>query len=216
MKTPQRQTVYKQYGHTSSRTFSPGCLPAVFCGHFPFHHHHHQDLLLFSCFLFRNMKVFFLFNFLLLVAVSAFTPRLPSRSLGTQLHVRRSTRLQETILPTEVVPKGDSPPPTTILKKLSSLLKGEGFNNIKLNKDSLAKLGLNALLAYGFVSNVSYITCVILAWVTFGKSTGLSPLAPGQWKKYLLVYAGFLHPNNRYEPSLHSAIQSIKTCPNIL
>ena len=136
----------------------------------------------------------------MLATVSAFT-RTPSCIGGVRLQlmdpqkllVRSSIRLQETILPTEVVEKGDSPPASSILKKLSSLLKGEGFNNIKLNKESLGKLGLNALLAYGFVSNVSYITCVILAWVTFGKSTGLSPLAPGQWKKYLLVYAGCLH-----------------------
>ena len=170
-----------------------------------FHHVDHFFLLsrtnsLLSCFI-STMIASFLFVLMMLAAVSAFTR--PYRSTGVRLHVgaqrlpvRNSIRLQETILPTEVVPKGESPPPaTSILKKLSSLLKGEGISGIKLNKESLAKLGLNALLAYGFVSNVSYITCVILAWVTFGKSTGLSPLAPGQWKKYLLVYAGsLLHP----------------------
>ena len=52
----------------------------------------------------------------------------------------------------------------------------------KLSKDTIAKAGLYALLSYGFVSNVSYITCLIISWVTHGKRTGLSPLAPGQWK----------------------------------
>ncbi len=54
--------------------------------------------------------------------------------------------------------------------------------NMKLSKDTIAKAGLYALLSYGFVSNVSYITCLIISWVTHGKRTGLSPLAPGQWK----------------------------------
>ena len=52
----------------------------------------------------------------------------------------------------------------------------------KLSKDTIAKAGLYALLSYGFVSNVSYISCLIISWVTHGKRTGLSPLAPGQWK----------------------------------
>jgi hypothetical protein len=56
------------------------------------------------------------------------------------------------------------------------------------------------LLAYGFVSNVSYITCLILAWVSFGRATGLSPLAAGQWKKFLVVYAGFWAFNNIIRP----------------
>ena len=29
-----------------------------------------------------------------------------------------------------------------------------------------------------------------VAWFTFCQSTGLSPLAPGQWSKFLAVYAG--------------------------
>ena len=61
-------------------------------------------------------------------------------------------------------------------------------------------LGLNALLAYGFVSNVSYITCLILSWVSSCKITGLSPLAPGQWKPFLAIYAGYFAANNILRP----------------
>ena len=32
------------------------------------------------------------------------------------------------------------------------------------------------------------VTLLIISWVSFAKSTGLSPLAPGQWKAYLLAY----------------------------
>ena len=93
-------------------------------------------------------------------------------------------------------------PKMSVLAQLKSLLSGNGLGNGKfsVNKENISKLGLNVLLAYGFVSNVSYITCLILAWVTHGKSTGLSPLVPGQWKKFLLVYATFFAANNILRP----------------
>lgn len=75
------------------------------------------------------------------------------------------------------------PPPKSPLDKLKSF-----FGGAKLDKAKLAKLGASALLAYGFVSNVNAVTLLILSWVSFAKSTGLSPLAPGQWKAYLLAY----------------------------
>lgn len=88
----------------------------------------------------------------------------------------------------------------TFLSKLKNLFRMNGQNGVTLDKKGLSKLGLNCLLAYGFVSNVSYITCLILSWITHGKSTGLSPLAPGQWKKFLLVYATFFAVNNVLRP----------------
>jgi hypothetical protein len=94
------------------------------------------------------------------------------------------------------------------LVKLKSLLLGNGFTEDgsgkdgkrKFGKEALAGLGLNALLAYGFVSNVSYITCLILSWVSHGKLTGLSPLAPGQKKQFLAIYGGFWVTNNILRP----------------
>jgi len=67
-------------------------------------------------------------------------------------------------------------------------------------KQKLANMGLSALLSYGFVSNLSYCVSVGLAWFGFSKQTGLSPLAPGQWKKFLAVYAGFYVFNNIVRP----------------
>ena len=91
-------------------------------------------------------------------------------------------------------------PGSNIFSSFKNLLQGKGRNGQPLSKESLSKLGLNCLLAYGFVSNASYITCLILAWVTHGKSTGLSPLAKGQWKKFLMVYATFFAANNVLRP----------------
>lgn len=67
-------------------------------------------------------------------------------------------------------------------------------------KQKLAKLGMSVALSYGWVSNVSYSVTVSLAWYIFSKRTGLSPLAPGQWKGFLAVYAGFYVFNNIVRP----------------
>ena len=69
-----------------------------------------------------------------------------------------------------------------------------------MDKAKLTALGTSALLSYGFVSNVSYVTCLICAWVVFGRQTGLSPLATGQWPKFLAVYAGFWAVQNIIRP----------------
>ena len=84
-------------------------------------------------------------------------------------------------------------------KKLFSRFK-ELLSGQKFSRKEIAKLGLNMLLAYGFVSNISYITCVIIAWVAFGKKYGTSPLAPGQWKAYILIYSGLWAANNILRP----------------
>ena len=43
------------------------------------------------------------------------------------------------------------------------------FRGKKFDKASLAKLGGSVLLSYGFVSNVSGITCVSCAWYIASK-----------------------------------------------
>jgi len=65
---------------------------------------------------------------------------------------------------------------------------------------NLAKLGMYALLSYGFVSNFSYVTTVICAWVIHGKASGLSPLAEGQWKQFFAIYTGLWAANNFLRP----------------
>eukprot|EP01039_Chlorochromonas_danica_P005058 gene5058-5556_t len=91
-----------------------------------------------------------------------------------------------------------------------NLLQGKGWKGQGLfSKEQLSKLGLQMLLAYGFVSNVSYITCMIIAWVTHGKKYGLSPLAPGQWKFFLLIYSGLWAANNVIRPARFSLALAI-------
>ena len=68
------------------------------------------------------------------------------------------------------------------------------------SKAEIAKMGLNVLLSYGFVSNFSYVTSVIIAWVIHGKKTGLSALDKGQWKLFFAIYSGLWAANNIIRP----------------
>lgn len=75
------------------------------------------------------------------------------------------------------------------------------FRGAKLDREYLTKLGLGALLSYGFISNVNAITIVIISWVTTGRTTGLSPLAAGNWKVFIGTYTAlYLSFGNMLRP----------------
>lgn len=61
---------------------------------------------------------------------------------------------------------------------------------LKFDRDTLAKSGVDAFFTYGVVSNLNAAITLSLAWATFSRASGLSPLAAGQWKKFLAVYVG--------------------------
>lgn len=93
-------------------------------------------------------------------------------------------------------PPSPAPSPAQwIVQSVRSALQDKRFS-----RDSIAKLGGYILLSYGFVSNISYITCVIISWIIHGRATGLSPLAKGQWKPFLAIYAGLWAANNVLRP----------------
>ena len=89
-----------------------------------------------------------------------------------------------------------SPSQTNPLSRIKEFLVGKG-----LTKEKIAKLGAYGVLSYAFISNISYITCVIISWIIHGKATGLSPLAKGQWKAFLGIYAGLWAANNVLRPA---------------
>ncbi|KAL7552138.1 hypothetical protein ACHAWF_015347 [Thalassiosira exigua] len=80
-----------------------------------------------------------------------------------------------------------------------SNLRGILSRTKQLNKASLGKLGMSALLAYGFVSNVSGVVAVSCAWFIFSKRTGTSPLA--NKPAFLAIYAGFAVALNLIRPA---------------
>jgi len=74
----------------------------------------------------------------------------------------------------------------SVLKRLRAFLgKGRG-----LDRKKIASLGASVLLSYGFVSNVNACTLFTISWIICGRTTGLSPLAAGNWKAFLGIYGG--------------------------
>lgn len=61
----------------------------------------------------------------------------------------------------------------------------------KVDKAQLKALGVDAFFTYGVLSNANVGFLVSLSWITFSRASGLSPLAPGQWKGFVATYAGF-------------------------
>ncbi|KAG2491733.1 hypothetical protein HYH03_009896 [Edaphochlamys debaryana] len=74
------------------------------------------------------------------------------------------------------------------------------FLGDKLDKEKLAQLGMGAFASYGFISNVTYGVCLAIAWLSFVKATGQSPLWPGQWAPFLGFYAGLWTMQNFVRP----------------
>ena len=107
---------------------------------------------------------------------------------------------EDEAVPVEVEVTDDGGEPKTgFLARIKASMKSQEDDGLTF-KQRLAKMGLSALLSYGFVSNMSYSVTVSLAWFGFSKKTGLSPLAPGQWKPFLAVYASFYIFNNFVRP----------------
>ncbi len=77
-----------------------------------------------------------------------------------------------------------------IFSKFVGMLKPQKSENLS-TKELLKKMGLSMFLSYGFVSNITSVIITSLSWFTFSKKSGMSPLAPGQWKGFLAIYAGF-------------------------
>jgi predicted lysophospholipase L1 biosynthesis ABC-type transport system permease subunit len=47
-----------------------------------------------------------------------------------------------------------------------------------------------AFAAYGVISNLNAGVLVTMSWLTVVKQTGLTPLDPGMWPRFLGIYAG--------------------------
>ena len=52
----------------------------------------------------------------------------------------------------------------------------------------LQTLGVDFVFTYGVVSNFNVAFTAALAWASFSRATGLSPLAPGQFKGFVAAY----------------------------
>ena len=61
----------------------------------------------------------------------------------------------------------------------------------KVDKAQLRALGVDAIFTYGVLSNVNVAMLMTLSWFVASRATGLSPLAPAQWKYLISTYVGF-------------------------
>ena len=72
----------------------------------------------------------------------------------------------------------------------------------KIDKKKIASLGSAALLSYGFVSNVFYVSSLMLATYTAVKTTGASPLTSSlSMKTFASSYFGFWMIQNFLRPA---------------
>ncbi|KAL7568413.1 hypothetical protein ACA910_012131 [Epithemia clementina (nom. ined.)] len=67
-------------------------------------------------------------------------------------------------------------------------------------RQRLTKTGVYAAMSYNVVSQINSGSSTSIAWFFYSMRTGLSPLAPGQWKGFLTFYAGFWVANNVLRP----------------
>jgi len=81
-------------------------------------------------------------------------------------------------------------------------LKAWWQNAAKIDKAKIASLGSAALLSYGFVSNVFYVTSLMLATYTAVKTTGASPLVNSlSMKTFASSYFGLWMIQNFLRPA---------------
>jgi len=72
----------------------------------------------------------------------------------------------------------------------------------KIDKSTIAALGGAALLSYGFVSNVFYVSSLLLATYTAVKATGASPLVSKvAMKAFVSSYFGLWVIQNFLRPA---------------
>uniref|UniRef100_A0A7S4CVG3 Uncharacterized protein n=1 Tax=Eutreptiella gymnastica TaxID=73025 RepID=A0A7S4CVG3_9EUGL len=83
-------------------------------------------------------------------------------------------------------------------QRLGKRMRNMCGNN--LNRKQLMKLGVFVLLSYGCVSNCFMAVCFSVSWYLHCVQYGLSPLAAGQWSKFLLIYVGVYAVNNVLRP----------------
>lgn len=61
---------------------------------------------------------------------------------------------------------------------------------VQAAKQFIMQHGPGAFLSYITTSNILSVVMLSTAWVLYTKTTGITPLGPGQWPRFLVFYAG--------------------------
>lgn len=92
----------------------------------------------------------------------------------------------------------ESPSEETLARRVAAWWRAA----TKIDKKKIASLGSAALLSYGFVSNVFYVSSLMLATYTAVKTTGASPLTSSlSMKTFASSYFGFWMIQNFLRPA---------------
>lgn len=60
---------------------------------------------------------------------------------------------------------------------------------MKFDREKVAKMGIDFGLTYNMISNINGSVTLSTAWYIASMKSGLSPLAPGNWRSLLAAYA---------------------------
>jgi len=91
----------------------------------------------------------------------------------------------------EMMPSIQSPQAQAMTTKWALLTRlwQKMKNAVKIDRQAIAKMGVDFGLTYNMISNINGSITLSTAWYIASMKTGLSPLAPGQWRSLLAAYA---------------------------
>lgn len=136
------------------------------------------------CFIFRLSTIFILLTYHNTNAYNVAVSRISHTSLHQPLSIPKSgsqsfgrqiinLKISKSVLFAEATSDNNTNTPLDndkqgVMTKIMNIFRPKSSENLS-TKELLAKMGLSALLSYGFVSNMSYCITVSLAWFGFTK-----------------------------------------------
>eukprot|EP00878_Enallax_costatus_P015969 GHUV01016744.1.p1 GENE.GHUV01016744.1~~GHUV01016744.1.p1 ORF type:complete len:260 (+),score=54.31 GHUV01016744.1:186-965(+) len=88
------------------------------------------------------------------------------------------------------VTAADAQPPTVTQEQQQQQQVSPRPGRMQAAQSFIQRHGVGAFLSYITVSNAVSVFMLSSAWLLFTKTVGMTPLAPGQWPKFLMFYGG--------------------------
>lgn len=85
--------------------------------------------------------------------------------------------------------KSSSVQASSLISRVRKLVTKQQQGDDLTLRQKLKKSGMPVIMSFGTISNISVGGFLSVAWYIFSKRTGLSPLAPQQWKPFMVVYS---------------------------
>lgn len=78
---------------------------------------------------------------------------------------------------------------TTTRNNILAKIWGKIKKSMKFDRQAIAKMGIDFGLTYNMISNINGSITLSTAWYIASMKSGISPLAPGNWRSLLAAYA---------------------------